>query len=284
MMRRMDGPKMTQYAFEMATTWGMRLLGVIVALVVAWMLSGWVRRAVIRSLEPRLDLMVTTFIANLARYAVLTGAVLSCLGVFGIQTTSFAAVLGAAGLAIGLAFQGTLSNFAAGIMLLVFRPFRAGDWVDIAGEVGAVKELELFTTEIVSPDNRRIILPNSEIVKNKIINITHYPHRRVEVLVGTAYDADIDETRRVLESVFADVEGTLSEPAPQVFLAELGDSSINWKVRAHANTADFWAVHQRLVAQVKRALDAANISIPFPQRDVNLRPETVKMLAGQPDA
>lgn len=270
----MDVHALIPLLLEKGTSWGLRLVGVMVALVIAWILAGWVKRAVLRSIGERLDLMVGTFLANLARYAVLTGAVLSCLGVFGIQTTSFAAILGALGLAVGLSFQGTLSNFAAGIMLLVFRPFKVGDVVDVAGEIGTVRELELFTTEIVSPDHRRIILPNGEIVKNKIVNITHYPTRRVEVAVGTAYEADIDETRRVLEGVVASVEGGLADPAPQVFLAALGASSVDWKLRAHAKTEHYWDVHQRLIRDAKTALDAARIAIPFPQRELHLHPDT----------
>ena len=266
----MDTAKLTQSLLDMATVWGVRVRGVAITLFIAWIIAGWIRRAIGKNLEKRLDPMLAQFFSNVARYAILTAAVLGCLGVFGIQTTSFAAVLGALGLAIGLAFQGTLSNFAAGIMLLVFRPFKVGDVIEVAGEIGSVKELELFTTELVSADNRRIIVPNSEVFGKKIINYTHYPTRRVEVAVGTDYGADLDKVRGVLEGVAKSVEGGLEEPPPAVFLSELGGSSIDWKVRVHTKTEDFWDVYQRLTRAVKRALDAEGIGIPFPQSDVHL--------------
>jgi small conductance mechanosensitive channel len=252
---------------------------VAVALFVAWLVAGWARRAMIRSLEKRFEPMLARFFSNVVRYAILTAAVLGCLGVFGIQTTSFAAILGAMGLAIGLAFQGTLSNFSSGIMLLVFRPFKVGDVIEVAGTIGAVKELELFTTELVSADNRRIIVPNSEVFGKKIVNFTHYPTRRVEVAVGTDYAADLDKVREVLETVPAAVEGVIDDPPPAVFLSELGASSVDWKVRVHTKTEDFWDVHQRLVRATKRALDEAGIGIPFPQRDIHLDGEVVSALS-----
>ena len=220
----MDTAKLTQSLLDMATVWGVRVLGVAITLFIAWIIAGWIRRAIGKNLEKRLDPMLAQFFSNVARYAILTAAVLGCLGVFGIQTTSFAAVLGALGLAIGLAFQGTLSNFAAGIMLLVFRPFKVGDVIEVAGEIGSVKELELFTTELVSADNRRIIVPNSEVFGKKIINYTHYPTRRVEVAVGTDYGADLDKVRGVLEGVAKSVEGGLEEPPPATYFILLTDS------------------------------------------------------------
>jgi small conductance mechanosensitive channel len=274
----MDAQRVTELLVEKGTTWGLRLIGVAIALLVAWIVGGWLRRAALRSFEKRVDAMLAQFFANLIRYAVLTVAVIGCLGVFGIQTAGFAALIAAMGLAIGLAFQGTLGNFASGAMLLVFRPFKVGDVISVAGETGKVKELELFTTELVSADNRRIIVPNSEVFGKKIINLTHYPTRRVDVAVGTDYSADLDETRAVLEKVTQTVEGILDDPPPQVFLSELGDSSIAWQLRVHVKTEDFWAVHERLVRATKRALDEAKIGIPFPQQDVHLDSDALSEL------
>lgn len=274
----MNAQQITSLLIEKGTTWGLRLVGVIVALFIAWIVAGWLRRMALRKLERRFDTMLAQFFANLVRYAVITLAVIGCLGVFGIQTASFAAVLAAMGLAIGLAFQGTLSNFASGVMLLVFRPFKVGDVVNVAGETGKVKELELFTTELVTADNRRIIVPNSEVFGKKIINLTHYPTRRVEVPVGTDYSADLDATRKVLEGVTSSVEGVLDDPPPQVFLSELGDSSIAWQVRVHVKTEDFWLVHERVVRATKRALDEAGIGIPFPQQDVHFDADALTAL------
>lgn len=264
---------------ELAMGWGLKVVGVLVALFIAWLIAGWAHRATLRGMEKaKLDVTLGRFFANLARYAVLVAAILSCLGVFGIQTTSFAALIGAAGLAVGLAFQGTLSNFAAGIMLLVFRPFRVGDLVIAGGITGVVQEIELFTTELTALDNRRIIVPNSSIFGATIENLTHHTTRRVDINVGTAYGADIDQTRKVLETTLAAIEGGLADPAPQVLLSGLGASSIDWKLRVWCKTEDYWNVWERVIRDAKYALDGAGIGIPFPQRELHLAPESAEAL------
>ena len=256
---------------DLVTQYAVKIGGAILFLLIAWIIAGAVGRFTRRSLEKsKLDLTLTKFFGNLAKYVVLIMAVVACLGIFGIETTSFAAVIGAAGLAIGLAFQGTLGNFSAGIMLLVFRPFKVGDVVNVNGTTAKVTEIELFTTLLDTPDNRRIIMPNGNIFGNTIENITHHPTRRVDEAVGTDYDSSQEEAREVMLQVARNVEGGLSEPAPQVYLQELGGSSIDWAVRVWANTPDYWAVRERLTQQVKEALDEAGIGIPFPQMDVHL--------------
>lgn len=256
---------------DMLTVWAGRIIGVLVVLALAWIVAGWVKRSIWRSFEKRkLDPALGKFSASLARYAILAGTVIGCLGVFGIQTASFAAVLAAAGLAIGLAFQGTLSNFASGVMILIFRPFKIGDAVDVASNLGIVKEIDLFSTEFVTFDNRRLIIPNSKIFGEVIMNYTHYGTRRVDVSVGTAYEADVGATRKVLESAAAKVPKVLPDPPSQIFLAELGDSSVNWTVRLWSKTDDYWDVYQDAIRVIKSELEGAQISIPFPQRDVHL--------------
>jgi small conductance mechanosensitive channel len=251
--------------------WGARIVGVLLVVLLAWTLAGAVRRSIVRACERRgLDATLGRFFANLSRYAILTGALLGCLGAFGIETTSFAALFAAMGLAIGLAFQGTLSNFAAGAMLLAFRPFKVGDVIRTNGEIGTVAELELFTTELTTADNRRLIIPNAKVFGDTIENITHHPTRRVEIPVGVSYSADLKRCRETLLAAATDVSGVLEEPAPQAFLSELGDSSVNWKVRAWCSTADFWRVHDALVEAIKARLDGASIEIPFPQMDVHV--------------
>jgi small conductance mechanosensitive channel len=217
-----------------------------------------------------LDPTLATFFSSLARYTVLLLGGLAVMGVFGISVASFAAILAALGFAVGLALQGTLSHFAAGVMLLLFRPFAVGDKVSAAGVSGKVVEVGLFTTLFDTPDNRRIIVPNGAIFGSTIENDSHHDTRRVDVSVGTAYDADLSTTREVLNDVAAAVEGGLSDPAPQVYLAELGASSIDWSVRVWAPTSDYWTVRERLTNQMKEALDARNIGIPYPQMDVHL--------------
>ena len=233
--------------------------------------AGKVRNLVKKAFEKsNFDPTLAGFVSNTIRWLIILMAILAVLGVFGIETTSFAAVLGAAGLAIGLAFQGSLSNVAAGVMLLIFRPFKLDDVISVSGSLGKVAEIGLFTTALDTPDNRRIIIPNSVVFGSTIENITHHDIRRVDVAVGTEYPAKLSDVRDVLEKVPATIEGGLSEPAPQIYLAELGASSIDWQVRVWCKTADFFSVRQQIVDQTKLALDEAEIGIPFPQMDVHL--------------
>jgi small conductance mechanosensitive channel len=277
----MDFSAALNYLVNLGTTYGLKVIGVIVALVVAWTIAGWLRNKLQRSLEKRnFDATLTRFFANLTRYAILVGTVLGCLGVFGIQTTSFAAVIGAAGLAIGLAFQGTLANFSAGVMLLIFRPFKVGDVVSAGGVTGKVEEIELFTTTLNTPDNRRFIVPNRGIFGGNIENLTHHPTRRVDIAVGADYAADVDRTREVLEAMVAEIPDTLKDPPPQIFLKELGASSVDWVVRVWVNTEDYWDVYQETIRRTKQALDAAGIGIPFPQMDVHFDDPKSKAMAG----
>ncbi len=257
--------------YDLIMAYALNVLGGILLLIGGWVVSRWVRSALFRGLSrTKLDPTLVKFFSNLAGWLVLIFAVLASLELFGIKTTSFIAVLGAAGLAIGLAFQGTLSNFAAGVQLLVFRPFRVGDAVRIAGHVGKVDEIDLFMTRLDTFDNRRLMIPNSKITGDIIETITYHPIRRVDVPVGTDYEADLDTVRAVLERAAATVEGALADPPPQVVLNELGGSSINWEVRVWAPTPDFLAVKQATLRAVKKALDEAGIGIPYPQMDVHL--------------
>jgi small conductance mechanosensitive channel len=252
--------------------YGVSALGALVLLVIAWTLSGWISRALERGMtRAKIDATLTRFLARLVGWLVLLMAVLACLSIFGVETTSFAAVLGAAGIAIGLAFQGTLSNFASGLMLLVFRPFQVGDTITVASVTGKVYAIEIFTTTVDTADNRRYIIPNSSVFGATIENITFHPQRRIDLTIGVGYDADIDQTRSVLESAVAQVEAALSNPAPAVILSELGASSVNWIVQVWANSADLGAVKQALLRAIKNSLDAAGIEIPYPQMDVHLR-------------
>jgi small conductance mechanosensitive channel len=259
-------------SLEMATLipFALSLLGALLLLAVTVIAARWAHRLTGRALDrARMEPTLTRFAANLARYSVLVLGILAVLGTFGISVASFAAILAAGAFAIGLALQGTLGHFAAGAMLLIFRPFRVGDVVSVAGITGKVVEIDLFTSQFDTPDNRRMVVPNGAIFGSTIENITFHPTRRVDVDVGTEYSADLRATRAVLEQAVADAEGVLPEPAPQVYLKELGDNSINWAVRVWALTPDFWAVRERVTQQIKEALDDAGIGIPFPQLDVH---------------
>ncbi len=265
-----------------AVPWAMKIIGALVALFVGWLIAGWVGRKVRKVVERRnLDATLGNFFANIIRYLILVAVVLGVLGVFGIETSSFAAVIGAAGLAIGLAFQGTLSNFAAGVMLLVFRPFKVGDYVEIAGEAGTVVQIELFHTELKTPDAKMKIVPNSKVWGDAITNYNTHAQRRVDVAVGVDYSADCDTVRAIFDEVVKNVEGGLTDPEPKVFLKELGGSSVDWVLRVWVNTPDFWAVHERLVRDAKKALDEAGIGIPFPQMDVHLDDAALEAFRGR---
>ncbi len=251
--------------------YGVKVVGVLIALWVSFRIASWLQRRVERALQARsFDPALTGFFGSLTRWTIVVAAVLACLGVFGIQTTSFAALIGAAGLAVGLAFQGTLSNFASGVMLLVFRPFSIGDYVKVAGEEGVVQEIGLFTVALDTVDNRRVILGNTTVVGGTIENVTHNPKRRVDIDVGVSYDADLDQARKALEKAASQVEGRDAELGHQVFLKGLGASSVDFQVRVWCDTGAYWDVWQATVQAIKQALDAAGVAIPYPQLDVHL--------------
>lgn len=258
-------------AGEMFSRYGIPAVKVIVILAVAYLVGKVVEKLIHHTSEKtRLDTTVGRFLGKLAKWAILVLALLSVLSIFGVRTTSFAAVLGASVLAIGLAFQGTLANFAAGIMLMTFRPFKVGDVVKVAGESGIVHEIDLFNTVIDTFDNQRVIVPNGQVFGNNITNVNFHPTRRVDVNVGTEYSADLDAVRQTLYAAVGGIDHVLDEPEPAVVLLELGDSSINWVVRVWVNTPDFWSVRDALTRAVKMHLDQANIGIPFPQMDVHV--------------
>ncbi len=257
------GPLVTEYSVS--------VLGVVALLVAGWMIGNWIRRMLRKGLDrAHFDPTLSRFFTNAVRWLILVLAIMACLSVFNVQLTMFAAILGAAGLAVGLALQGSLANIAAGIMLLVFRPFKVGDAVTAAGQGGIVNELDLFTTSIDTPDGRRVILPNGQIFGNTIENISHHAHRRVDVNVGVAYDADLDRTRDVLLRAAGAVSGGLSSPAPDAVLMGLGDYAVGWQVQVWAKRDQYLAVRQAAIRGVKKALDDAGIAIPFPRYDVHV--------------
>ena len=254
----------------------------IVLIILVLLIAGWAKRLTVKAAtKARVEQTLAKFFGNLAKWAIMVIGAVTVLQTLGVEATSFAAVLAALGFAIGLALSGTLGNVAAGVMLLVFRPYRVGDVISVNGVTAKVDEIELFTTTFDTPDKRRIIMPNSSIFGSTIENVTHHTTRRVDVSVGTAYDADIDKAREVLMNVAKNVEGRDSSQDAVVYLGGLGDSSIDWSVRVWSATADYWAVKERLTRDIKYALDEAGIGIPFPQRDVHVPgPIEVKVTNG----
>lgn len=246
----------------------------LVVLVIGYFVSAYVGRFVGDHVSKRVDLTLGQFAAKAIRVILFIVVLIGVLGYFGVDVTSVAALLAAAGFTVGMALQGTLSNFAAGIIILVFRPYKIGDWIVAAGSSGKVVEIALFTTNLTTADNRKLIVPNSEIFGSTIENVTALPIRRVDVSVGVQYRADIQTTREVLLSAAKRTENVLESPEPVAVLTELGSSSLNWAVRVWCNSDDFWTVKEQLTEAIKYKLDAANIGIPYPTMDLNVTNQT----------
>lgn len=258
-------------AMSLITTYGLQVVGAIVILLVgrfaAGVLGGIARRAMGRA---NADAALVGFVSSLVRIAVLVFAVVAALAKFGIQTTSFVAILGAAGLAIGLALQGSLANFAAGVLILAFKPFKIGDVIDAAGSKGKVVHIGIFTTTMNTPDNQKIIIPNGAITGGTITNVNAYETRRVDLTAGIGYGDDIGKAHAVLTEICRNHPAILEDPAPTIEVVELGDSSVNFVVRPWVNTPDYWRVYFDLTRSIKEEFDRNGISIPFPQRDVHM--------------
>ncbi|CCQ73275.1 mechanosensitive ion channel family protein [Magnetospira sp. QH-2] len=256
----------------MVTSYGLDVIGAIGILIIGWIVSGWARGAVNKGLSKfeRFDSTLRGFFSSIVKYLVLTFTLVAVLGQFGIQTASIIAALGAVGLAIGLALQGTLSNVAAGVMLLIFRPFKVGDYIDAGGHAGTVKALNLFTTDLATPDNVHIVMPNGQIWGGSVTNYSYHNTRRVDFLVGIGYGANMDQAISAIESVITADSRSLKDPAHQVVVSNLGDSSVDITVRVWVRSSDYWGVKFDLTKAFKEKLDAEGIDIPFPQRVVHM--------------
>lgn len=220
--------------------------------------------------KQEVDKTLETFICNLVRTALMIVVVIAAIGAIGIQTTSFIAIFGAAGLAVGLALQGSLSNFASGVLIVLFRPYRVGDWIEAAGISGSVEQVQILTTILKTGDNKQIIVPNSQIMDSIITNYSANDTRRVDMVVGVSYGDDLDKVRKTLEDILATEDRILPEPAPTIAVSALADSSVNFVVRPWVKTSDYWAVLFGLTEAIKKRFDKEGISFPFPQRDVHL--------------
>lgn len=253
-----------------------KAVAALLTLIVTYFIAKLVARWITNTLRRRVDDTLGKFAGKLAFYSIFTVAGLAVLQTVGLSITSFAAVLAAAGFAIGLAFQGTLSNFASGVLLLVFRPFKVGDFVSAAGVAGTIDEIDLFTTVMDTPDNRRLIIPNSSIAGTTIENITFHQHRRVEVVVGVSYAADLEHTRDVLEASVESLREHLIEGEGrgyQILCTDLNASSVDWTIRFWTRASNFFLVKEALIVSLKKHLDANEIEIPFPQMQLHIAPE-----------
>ncbi|MDA3799763.1 MAG: mechanosensitive ion channel [Kiritimatiellae bacterium] len=252
--------------------YGINILIAIIILIVGKIVVKVICDLVKKSLakSSKLDEMLVNFISNILNALLMTFVFIGALGQLGVQTASLVAVLGACVLAVGLALQGSLSNFASGVLIIILKPFKVGDFIEAAGTSGSVQEVNIFTTELCSPDNKKITIPNSPIMSNSIINYSHHPTRRVEVIASVSYDDDMDKVRELLNGLIKKSELILDDPEPAIVLKTLNDSSVDFSLRLWVNTADYWTVLFDMQEQIKRTFDANDISIPFPQRDVHL--------------
>lgn len=256
---------------ELISFYGLKIIAALVVFIVGRWIAKGVEKLTARVLTKRnVDPTIVSFVEHLVYIALITFVIIAALAQLGIQTTSFIAVIGAAGLAIGLALQGSLANFAAGFLMIIFRPFKAGDYIEGGGAVGTVEKIEVFTTTLKTVDNKVIIIPNAKMMGDNIINYSAKDTRRVDLDFGVSYGDDIDKVRKILADVVDKESRILKNPETMIIVKELADSSVNFQVRAWVKTSDYWGVYFDMIETVKKQFDAADISIPFPQRDVHV--------------
>ena len=263
--------EMLDKIYQLLTVYGLKVLAAIAIFIIGRWVAKGVRKLVERMMtKGKVDSTLVTFTSNMAYIGLLAFIVIAALGQLGIQTTSFIAILGAAGLAVGLALQGSLSNFAAGFLLIIFRPFKVGDLIEAAGVFGVVEAIQIFTTQLKTADNKTVIIPNAKLTDDNIVNWTVKGTRRVDMVFGIGYDDDIDKARSLMAEIIAEDSRILKAPTPQISVSELADSSVNFVVRPWVKVEDYWGVHFDLTEKIKKAFDANGVSIPFPQRDIHV--------------
>jgi small conductance mechanosensitive channel len=256
---------------ELLTVYGLKVVAAVIVFIIgrwiAMIMSNIMKKVMVKS---AVDPTIVSFVGNLTYLTLLTFVVLAALGQLGIQTTSFIAIIGAAGLAIGLALQGSLANFAAGFLMIMFRPFKVGDFIEGAGVTGSVEDIQIFTTQLKTPDNKMIIIPNAKLTSDNITNYTTTGTRRVDLVFGISYTDDIDNAKTILAELLDKDDRVLNDPPSTIGVLELADSSVNFAVRPWVNSLDYWDVLFDITENVKKRFDAEGISIPFPQQDVHL--------------
>ena len=266
-----DWAGLLETAQTTGVAFGLKLLAALVLFYVGRMVARILQKGLRKMLQTQgVDKILETFVCNLAYWAIMIFVIIAAINQVGVQTTSLIAVMGAAGLAVGLALQGSLSNFAAGVLIVIFRPYRVGDWVEAAGISGSVEQVQILTTMLKTGDNKQIIVPNSQIMNSIITNYSANDTRRIDMIVGVSYSDDLDKVRKTLEELVASDERILKDPACTIAVSELADSSVNFVVRPWASTADYWSVKFDLTEAVKKRFDKEGISFPFPQQDVHL--------------
>lgn len=262
---------LTANVWKLLTIYGLKVIAAVIVFVVGrWVAKGLTKFAEKLMNRRQVDPTIISFVTHLTYIALLIFVVLAALGQLGIQTTSFIAVIGAAGLAIGLALQGSLANFAAGFLMLIFRPFKVGDYIEGAGTAGTVEAIQIFTTQLRTPDNKTVIIPNGALTSDNITNYSTKGTRRIDLVFGIGYGDDIDHAKNVIMEVLDKEERILEDPATTIGVIELADSSVNFAVRPWVRADDYWSVYFNLTENIKKSFDSRGISIPFPQRDVHM--------------
>ena len=261
--------------YDLIRTQGVELaINIAIAIVIFYvgkLVVGILVRGVRKVMQRQeVDKTLETFVCNFLRIALMVIVIIAAISQVGIQTTSFIAIFGAAGLAVGLALQGSLSNFAAGVLIVLFRPYRVGDFVEAAGVAGTIEQVQILTTILKTPDNKQIIVPNSQIMDSIITNYSAKDTRRVDMVVGVSYEDDLDKVHKVLKELVAAEERILDDPACTIAVSELADSSVNFVVRPWVKAADYWGVHFDMTEAIKKRFDQEGITFPFPQQDVYL--------------
>ena len=261
----MDTQKWIDKGYDLIVQFAPKLL----AAILIWIIGSWIIKMVMKGIKKAMtkanyDESLKKFLLNLINWIFKIVLILVVLGTVGVETTSFAAVLAAAGLAVGMALQGSLGNFAGGVLIMIFKPFKIGDLIEAQGEIGVVKEIEIFTTKLTGLSNKEIIIPNGALSNGNIINYTTEGTRRVDLVFGVSYDADIKQTKEVLMNVLTSHPKILNDPAPMVTVLELADSSVNFAVRPWCKVEDYWNVYFDITENTKEALDTAGIEIPYP--------------------
>lgn len=247
----------------------------VVMAIVIYVIGSWIAKMVANLIKKgmshrNVDPMVSGFVHSLVYWGAYIFVIIAALAQVGVQTASFIAVIGAAGLAVGLALQGSLSNFAAGVLMIIFKPFKTGDFVEVAGKAGSVEVIRIFNIQLKTPDNKVIIIPNSAVMDGSIVNYSQKPMRRVDLTIGVSYEAYLPDVTACLKEIVANEPKVLQEEANLIAVSELGDSSVNYVVRVWVNTPDYWEVYFRMMETVKLTFDEKGIGIPYPQMDVHL--------------
>lgn len=266
-----NSEKYTELAINYSSQYGLKLIFALLVFFIGKRIARFITNLVINLMKKNdIDVELTGFFDSLIYWLLFALVCIAALGQLGVQTASFIALIGAAGLAIGLALQGALSNFAAGVLIIILRPLRVSDFVEVAGESGSIQNIKIFTTELRTADNKCVIIPNSRVLDSNIINYSSTGRRRVDLVFGIGYNDNLDHARKILKDIIQSDKRILKEPEPVIAVSELAESSVNFVVRPWVKTQDYWGVYFEITEQVKKRFDAENISIPFPQQDVNI--------------